>query len=81
MLTLDESGRVLAMTRGAETLFGYDAKEVTGESFLTLFAPHSQSDAAARFERVSSRGEAGFQDRVLSAMRFQFGGHVEKSAK
>jgi PAS domain S-box-containing protein len=52
VLTLDESGRVLAMSRGAETLFGYDAKEVAGESFLTLFAPHSQSEAAARFERV-----------------------------
>ena len=52
MLTLDETGRVLAMSRAAETLFGYDAKEVAGESFLTLFAPHSQSDAAARFERV-----------------------------
>jgi 6-phosphogluconate dehydrogenase len=35
--------------------------------------------AAALFERFSSRGEAGFQDRVLSAMRHQFGGHVEKS--
>jgi 6-phosphogluconate dehydrogenase len=34
--------------------------------------------AAALFERFSSRGEAGFQDRVLSAMRYQFGGHVEK---
>ncbi len=36
--------------------------------------------AAALFERFSSRGEAGFADRVLSAMRFQFGGHVEKKA-
>jgi 6-phosphogluconate dehydrogenase len=35
--------------------------------------------AAALFERFSSRGEAGFQDRMLSAMRYQFGGHVEKS--
>ncbi len=35
--------------------------------------------AAALFERFSSRGEAGFQDRVLSAMRYAFGGHVEKS--
>src|SRR6266852_7963752 len=33
---------------------------------------------AALFERFSSRGEAEFQDRVLSAMRFEFGGHVEK---
>jgi 6-phosphogluconate dehydrogenase len=34
--------------------------------------------AAALFQRFSSRGEAGFQDRVLSAMRFAFGGHHEK---
>jgi len=34
--------------------------------------------AAALFERFSSRGEADFQDRLLSAMRFEFGGHVEK---
>jgi 6-phosphogluconate dehydrogenase len=34
----------------------------------------------ALYERFSSRGEADFQDRVLSDMRFQFGGHVEKSA-
>jgi PAS domain S-box-containing protein len=52
VVTLDESGRVLAMSRGAETLFGYDAKEVAGENFLTLFAPQSQSEAAARFDRV-----------------------------
>jgi 6-phosphogluconate dehydrogenase len=33
--------------------------------------------ASALFERFSSRGEADFQNRVLSAMRFEFGGHVE----
>jgi 6-phosphogluconate dehydrogenase len=32
----------------------------------------------ALYERFSSRGEADFQDKLLSAMRFQFGGHVEK---
>ena len=36
--------------------------------------------AAALFERFSSRGEAEFQDRLLSAMRFEFGGHLEKGA-
>ncbi len=35
----------------------------------------------ALYERFSSRGEADFQDKLLSAMRFQFGGHVEKPAK
>jgi 6-phosphogluconate dehydrogenase len=34
--------------------------------------------AASLFERFSSRGEAEFQDRILSAMRYQFGGHLEK---
>ena len=34
----------------------------------------------ALFERFSSRGEADFADRVLSAMRFEFGGHQEKPA-
>jgi 6-phosphogluconate dehydrogenase len=34
---------------------------------------------AALFERFSSRGEAEFQNKVLSAMRFQFGGHSEKA--
>ena len=33
---------------------------------------------AALYARFASRGEAEFQNRVLSAMRFQFGGHVEK---
>jgi 6-phosphogluconate dehydrogenase len=33
----------------------------------------------ALYERFASRGEADFQDKVLSAMRFQFGGHLEKS--
>ena len=35
--------------------------------------------AAALFQRFSSRGEAEFQDRLLSAMRFEFGGHHEKA--
>jgi 6-phosphogluconate dehydrogenase len=35
----------------------------------------------ALYERFSSRGESDFQDKLLSAMRFQFGGHVEKSTK
>jgi len=34
--------------------------------------------ASALYQRFSSRGEADFQGKVLSAMRFQFGGHVEK---
>jgi 6-phosphogluconate dehydrogenase len=36
---------------------------------------------AALYERFSSRGHAEFQDKLLSAMRYGFGGHLEKSAK
>jgi 6-phosphogluconate dehydrogenase len=35
----------------------------------------------ALYARFSSRGDADFQDKLLSAMRFGFGGHLEKSAK
>jgi 6-phosphogluconate dehydrogenase len=35
---------------------------------------------AALYERFSSRGEAEFADRLLSAMRYEFGGHLEKAA-
>ena len=35
---------------------------------------------AALYERFSSRGEAEFADRLLSAMRYEFGGHIEKPA-
>jgi 6-phosphogluconate dehydrogenase len=34
---------------------------------------------AALYERFSSRGEADFADKLLSALRYEFGGHVEKA--
>ena len=36
--------------------------------------------SAALYTRFSSRGEADFADKVLSALRYQFGGHMEKAA-
>ena len=36
--------------------------------------------STALYERFISRGEADYQDKLLSAMRYQFGGHVEKPA-
>jgi len=35
--------------------------------------------SAALYERFSSRGEDAFADKMLSALRYQFGGHLEKS--
>ncbi|HEX4169937.1 MAG TPA: decarboxylating 6-phosphogluconate dehydrogenase [Bryobacteraceae bacterium] len=37
--------------------------------------------STALYQRFSSRGDADYQDQLLSAMRFQFGGHLEKSSK
>jgi 6-phosphogluconate dehydrogenase len=37
--------------------------------------------SSALYERFSSRGEADFADKLLSAMRYEFGGHLEKPAE
>jgi 6-phosphogluconate dehydrogenase len=57
----------------------------SGEGRWTLQAAIDESVPApvlnaALFQRFSSRGEADFADKVLSAMRYQFGGHLEKTA-
>jgi 6-phosphogluconate dehydrogenase len=55
----------------------------SGEGRWTVAAANEEAVpahvlTAALFERFASRGEDDFQNRVLSAMRFGFGGHVEK---
>src|ERR1700728_1531142 len=57
----------------------------SGEGRWTIKAGIDESVPApvlttALYERFSSRGESDFQDKLLSAMRFQFGGHLEKAA-
>ena len=37
--------------------------------------------SAALYERFSSRGDAEFQNKLMSAMRYEFGGHLEKTGK
>jgi 6-phosphogluconate dehydrogenase len=56
----------------------------SGEGRWTLQAANEEAVpahvlSAALFERFASRGEDEFQNRVLSAMRFAFGGHVERT--
>jgi 6-phosphogluconate dehydrogenase len=56
----------------------------SGEGRWTISAAIDESIpvpviSTALYERFSSRAEADFADKVLSAMRFQFGGHKEKS--
>jgi 6-phosphogluconate dehydrogenase len=57
----------------------------SGEGRWTIKAAIDQSVpvpvlSTALYERFSSRGEATFANKLLSAMRYEFGGHVEKSA-
>ena len=58
----------------------------SGEGRWTIAAAIDESVpvpvlSAALYERFSSRGGADFANRVLSAMRKQFGGHDEKKGK
>jgi 6-phosphogluconate dehydrogenase len=57
----------------------------SGEGRWTIAAAIDESVPApvlttALYERFSSRGEGDFADKVLSALRYEFGGHVEKPA-
>jgi 6-phosphogluconate dehydrogenase len=58
----------------------------SGEGRWTLQAAIDESVpapviSAALYARFASRGEADYADRVLSALRFGFGGHLEKAAE
>jgi 6-phosphogluconate dehydrogenase len=57
----------------------------SGEGRWTILAAIDESAPApvlstALYERFSSRGEGDFAAKLLSAMRYQFGGHVERKA-
>src|SRR4029077_19364570 len=57
----------------------------SGEGRWTIAAAIDESApapvlSAALYQRFTSRGEGDFAAKVLSAMRFQFGGHVETKA-
>jgi 6-phosphogluconate dehydrogenase len=57
----------------------------SGEGRWTIAAAIDESVpapvlSAALYERFASRGEDDFADKVLSALRYQFGGHKEKSS-
>ncbi|HLK10604.1 MAG TPA: decarboxylating 6-phosphogluconate dehydrogenase [Candidatus Binatia bacterium] len=80
---LDLTAAALAGDPGLERFTGRVSD--SGEGRWTLDAAVDEAVpahvlAAALFERFSSRGEADFQDRLLSAMRFEFGGHEEKGS-
>ena len=68
----------------SSTKFGGRVSD-SGEGRWTIKAAIDEAVPApvlstALYERFSSRGEATFADKLLSAMRYEFGGHLEKCA-
>lgn len=58
IVMLDGEGRIMAMNRSAEALFGYDQNEVAGEAFITLLAPESHAAAIDYVEGLRAGGVA-----------------------
>ena len=80
---LDLTAGALAKDPGLEGFAGRVSD--SGEGRWTIHAAVDEGVpapvlTAALYQRFSSRGEADYADKVLSAMRWAFGGHVEKKA-
>jgi 6-phosphogluconate dehydrogenase len=78
---LDLTAQAFAQSPGLDN-FGGRVSD-SGEGRWTVAAANDEGVpafvlTASLFERFASRGEDEFQNKVLSAMRFGFGGHVEK---
>jgi 6-phosphogluconate dehydrogenase len=75
-----------AALRHSPDLAGFEGRvSDSGEGRWTLQAAIDEGVpapviASALFSRFSSRGDAEFADKLMSAMRFEFGGHLEKKA-
>jgi 6-phosphogluconate dehydrogenase len=81
---LDLAARALIESPDLEDFSGHVSD--SGEGRWTIRAAIDESVpapvlSAALYERFSSRGEDEFADKLLSALRYQFGGHLEKTAK
>jgi 6-phosphogluconate dehydrogenase len=81
---LDLTASALAKSPELENFSGRVSD--SGEGRWTILAAIDQGTpadvlTASLYQRFSSRGEADFQNKVLSAMRFEFGGHHEKPVK
>jgi 6-phosphogluconate dehydrogenase len=80
---LDLTAAALARDPGLSGFTGHVSD--SGEGRWTINAAIDEAVpapvlSAALYQRFSSRGESDFQDRIVSAMRYEFGGHVEKPA-
>jgi PAS domain S-box-containing protein len=75
IVVLDRDGRILKANAGAQRLFGYEANDLSGQRFGSLFAPESERVAMARLERLVQGGEApaGDESREIIGQRRQGG--------
>ena len=80
---LDLTAIALVKSPGLEKFSGRVSD--SGEGRWTIMAAIDEGTpaevlTAALYERFASQGQADFANKVMSAMRFEFGGHVEKAA-
>jgi PAS domain S-box-containing protein len=68
VVTLDAQARILTLNRPAEALFGFEQKEVAGESFLALFAPESREATKAYFDGLQTAGLASLLNEGREAL-------------
>jgi PAS domain S-box-containing protein len=72
---LNREGKILQANSGARRLFGYEADDIVGQPFGTLFAPESERVAMARLERFAqgSDAPAGDESREIIGRKRQGG--------
>ncbi|MGA0561111.1 PAS domain-containing sensor histidine kinase [Ancylobacter sp. VNQ12] len=58
VVLIDAAGTILSVNHPAEALFGFEAREITGENFTLLFAPESQRAAVDYLDGLASNGVA-----------------------
>ena len=58
VISLDEGGRILALNKSAEALFGYDQNELAGERLTLLLAPESHAAALDYIDGLKNGGVA-----------------------
>ncbi len=58
VVTVDALGRILALNRSAEKLFGYATGEIAGEALAVLVAPEGHQAVAAALARAKENGKA-----------------------
>lgn len=72
VMTLDGAGRILAVNRGAETLFGFEGRDVVGSLFTLSLAPESRRAAFDCLDQVKA-GASGPEAREVLGLARQGG--------